>query len=49
MTSPSIDQPFQAVYRIDPDRSIHRIITKAGKPNGVCVSPDQRTFYVQSR
>jgi gluconolactonase len=41
-----IDQPFQAVYRIDPDRSLHRIITDAGKPNGVCVSPDQRTLYV---
>lgn len=44
----TIDQPFQAVYRIDPDRSIHRIITDAGKPNGVCVSPDQRTLYVVS-
>jgi gluconolactonase len=43
-----IDQPFQAVYRIDADRSIHRIITDAGKPNGVCVSPDQRTLYVVS-
>src|SRR5262245_38403256 len=43
-----IDQPFQAVYRIDPDRSLHRIITDAGKPNGVCVSPDQRTLYVVS-
>ena len=41
-----IDQPFQAVYRIDADRSLHRIITDAGKPNGVCVSPDQRTLYV---
>ena len=27
-----IDQPVQAVYRIDPDGSIHRIITDAGKP-----------------
>ena len=43
-----IDQPFQAVYRVDPDRSIHRIITDAGKPNGVCVSPGQRTLYVVS-
>ncbi len=43
-----IDQPFQAVYRIDPDRSLHRIITDAGKPNGVCISPDQRTLYVVS-
>lgn len=38
-----LDQPVMAVYRIDPDGSIHRIITDAGKPNGVCVSPDQKT------
>jgi gluconolactonase len=44
----SIDQPVMAVYRVDPDKSIHRIITDAGKPNGVCVSPDQRTLYVVS-
>jgi gluconolactonase len=43
-----IEQPVQAVYRIDLDGSIHRIITDAGKPNGVCVSPDQKTLYVVS-
>jgi gluconolactonase len=43
-----IDQPIQAVYRIDTDGSIHRIITDAGKPNGVCISPDQKTLYVVS-
>lgn len=43
-----LDQPVLAVYRIDPDGSLHRIITDAGKPNGVCVSPDQRTLYVVS-
>src|SRR5262249_38186352 len=43
-----IDQPIQAVYRIDTDGSIHRIITDAGKPNGVCTSPDQKTLYVVS-
>jgi gluconolactonase len=41
-----IDQAVQAVYRIDPDGSVHRIITDAGKPNGVAVSPDQKTLYV---
>src|SRR5437016_2159115 len=41
-----IEQPVQAVYRIDRDGSVHRIITDAGKPNGVCVSPDQKTLYV---
>jgi len=43
-----IEQAIQAVYRIDPDGSIQRIITDAGKPNGVCVSPDQKTLYVVS-
>src|SRR5256886_12045125 len=41
-----IDQPVQAVYRIDTDGSIHRVITDAGKPNGVAVSPDQKSIYV---
>lgn len=44
----ALDQPVMAVYRIDTDGSIHRIITDAGKPNGVAVSPDQRTLYVVS-
>jgi gluconolactonase len=43
-----IEQPVQAVYRVDVDGSLHRIITDAGKPNGVCVSPDQRSLYVVS-
>ena len=41
-----LDQPLMAVYRIDPDLSIQRIITDIAKPNGVCVSPDQKTLYV---
>ena len=44
----SIEQPVMAVYRIDPDGSIHRVITDAGKPNGVAISPDQKTLYVVS-
>jgi gluconolactonase len=43
-----IDQPVMGVYRIDPDSSIHLIITDAGKPNGVAVSPDQKSLYVVS-
>ncbi len=39
-------QPGYAVYRLDPDGSVTRIITDAGKNNGVCVSPDQKTLYV---
>ena len=33
---------------MDPDGTIARIITDAGKPNGVAVSPDQKTLYVVS-
>src|SRR5262245_18346272 len=43
-----VEQPVMAVYRIDPDGPVLRIITDAGKPNGVCVSPDQKTLYVVS-
>ena len=44
----TIDQPVVGVYRIDTDGSLHRIIADAGKANGVCVSPDQKTLYVVS-
>ncbi len=43
-----IEQPVMAVYRIDPNGSIHRVITDVGKPNGVAMSPDQTTLYVVS-
>jgi gluconolactonase len=43
-----IDQPLVAVYRIDTGGSIKRIITDAGKANGVAVAPDQKTLYVVS-
>ena len=41
-------QPTMAVYRIDPDGTITRIISDAGKPNGLLISPDQSTLYVVS-
>lgn len=34
------------VYRIDRDGKVARIISDAGTPNGIAVSPDQRTLYV---
>lgn len=43
-----LEQPVVGVYRIDPDGKITRIITDAGKANGVAVSPDQKTLYVVS-
>ena len=44
----TIDQPVMGVYRIDTDGTISRIITDGGKPNGVAISPDQKTFYLVS-
>jgi gluconolactonase len=41
-------QPGYAVYRLDPNGTVHRVITDGGKTNGVLVSPDQKTFYVVS-
>ncbi|MGI9452882.1 MAG: SMP-30/gluconolactonase/LRE family protein [Geminicoccaceae bacterium] len=43
-----IFQPGFAVYRLDTDGSVTRIITDGGKTNGVLVSPDQKTLYVVS-
>jgi gluconolactonase len=41
-------QEVFGVYRIDPDGRLTRIIADAGKPNGISVSPDQRSLYVVS-
>lgn len=37
---------YEAVFRVDPDGSVHRLDTTASKPNGVVVSPDGKTLYV---
>src|SRR5262245_1563070 len=36
----------ESVYRIDADGTVTRIITDVQKPNGIVLSPDQRTLYV---
>ncbi|MFN7933232.1 MAG: SMP-30/gluconolactonase/LRE family protein [Bryobacteraceae bacterium] len=41
-----VEQPVMAVYRLDPNGRVTRIITDASKPNGVAISPDQKTLYV---
>ncbi len=41
-------QPGFAVYRLDPDGTVTRIVTDGGKTNGVLVSPDQKSLYVVS-
>ncbi len=39
-------QAQHSVFRIDPDGSVTRLISDAGKVNGLLVSPDQKTLYV---
>jgi gluconolactonase len=35
-----------AVYRIAPDGGLHQVIADLNQPNGLCFSPDEKTFYV---
>lgn len=41
-----VEQPLMGVYRIDADGSIELIVSDAGKPNGLAISPDGKTLYV---
>ena len=36
----------EAVYRVDPDRTVARVIDSLTRPNGIVVSGDGRTLYV---
>jgi gluconolactonase len=36
----------QAIYRIDKDGSVREVTHDAEKPNGIVLSPDQKTMYV---
>jgi gluconolactonase len=42
----SIEQPVFGVYRIDSDASVSLILADVSRPNGIDLSPDQRTLYV---
>lgn len=43
-----MEQSTMGVYRIDLDGTVVRIIKNAGTPNGIFVSPDQKSLYVAS-
>jgi gluconolactonase len=36
----------ESVFRIDPDGTVTRIIDDVSKPNGIVLSPDQKTLYL---
>jgi gluconolactonase len=42
----NIEQDREAVYRIDPDGKVARIIATLTRPNGILVSGDDKTLYV---
>ena len=42
-----LELDHMSVFRYDPqDKTVHRVTTDIGKPNGVVVSPDGKTLYV---
>lgn len=38
--------PYQGVFRVDPDGSLHLVAADFERPNGLAFSPDGRTLYV---
>jgi gluconolactonase len=41
-----VEQNQMGVYRIDGDSSVHLVAANVAKPNGIAISPDQKTLYV---
>lgn len=41
-----LTQPVFGIYRVDADGSVTRVIVDAARPNGLALSPDERTLYV---
>ncbi|HEX8553921.1 MAG TPA: SMP-30/gluconolactonase/LRE family protein [Sphingomonas sp.] len=44
--SPLRELEFQGLYRLDPDGRLHLLDRSHRRPNGVALSPDQRTLYL---
>lgn len=44
--SPARELPYSGVYRLDTDGSVHLLDDSLAFPNGIALSPDQRTLYV---
>ena len=38
--------PFQGVFRVDPDGTVALLDDRLSRPNGIALSPDERTLYV---
>ena len=44
--SPLKEQLHNGVYRLDPDGTVTLLVDDLTRPNGIALSPDQRTLYV---
>jgi len=45
---PTRELPFEGVYRIGSDGSVTLLIDSISRPNGIALSPDEKTLYVGS-
>lgn len=43
---PSREIPFQGVYRRSPDGKVEVLVDSLTRPNGIALSPDEKTLYV---
>lgn len=46
MDDPAKELPFQGVYRIAPDGKVTLLTKELERPNGIGLSPDEKTLYV---
>lgn len=46
MDDPGKEIPFQGVYRRNTDGSVDMLIDSLSRPNGIALSPDEKTLYV---
>ncbi|WP_149194599.1 SMP-30/gluconolactonase/LRE family protein [Luteimonas suaedae] len=46
--SPAKELDFNGIYRLDPDGTVHLLDDGLGFPNGIALSPDERTLYVSN-
>lgn len=37
---------FQGVFRLDPDGKVNLLVDSLSRPNGIALSPDQKTLYI---
>lgn len=41
-----VEQPVMGVYRVDLDKTVHLVVSDIVRPNGIAISPDERSLYV---